>query len=355
MRVLLYEWCCSGGLHGPDRGVFLADDAVADHAAALAREGRGMLLAVLADAARSRTLEVTTLIDDGMPLELPGDGARTAVPSGEEMGSLRQAAASCDVAIIIAPETAGILAGRVAAARAVGAEVIAPDAAWLALAADKQATVLALAAAGVPVPPGRALDVGAAWPQGFVRPAVRKRLDGCGCDGFTVVEPHDPPPHAAEHAARIEAAAAGRSVGVACLSGAGHVVPLPPLEQRFTTGPEPAYRGGSVIDDPGLESRATGLACRAVAAIERAAGCPARGWIGVDLVLGAREDGRDDRVLEVNPRLTTSFVGHSHGRDHSLIEWVITMARGTAPPGVRPPHHAPAAFEVERAAPVFPV
>jgi predicted ATP-grasp superfamily ATP-dependent carboligase len=184
---------------------------------------------------------------------------------------------------------------------------------------------------------------------------VRKRLDGCGCDGFTVVEPHDPPPHAAEHAARIEAAAAGRSAGVACLCGSGRVVPLPPLEQRFTAGPDPAYRGGSVIDDPGLESRAAGLACRAVAALERAAGCSARGWIGVDLVLGVREDGRDDRVLEVNPRLTTSFVGHSHGRDHSLIEWVITMARGTAPPGVRPPHHAPAAFEVERAAPVVPV
>jgi predicted ATP-grasp superfamily ATP-dependent carboligase len=334
--------------------VFLADDAVADHAVALAREGRAMLLAVLADAARSRALEVTALIDDSVPFDLPVRGARAAVPSGEEIGCLQEAAAACDVAIIIAPETAGILAGRVAAARAVGAEVIAPDAAWLALAADKQATVLALAAAGVPVPPGRALDVGAAWPQGFVRPAVRKRLDGCGCDGFTVVEPHDSPPHAAEHAARIEAAAAGRSAGVACLCGAGGVVPLPPLEQRFTTGPEPAYRGGSVIDDPGLESRAAGLACRAVAALERAAGCSARGWIGVDLVLGVREDGRDDRVLEVNPRLTTSFVGHSHGRDHSLIEWVIRMARGTAPPGVRPPHHAPAAFEVERVAPVVP-
>lgn len=355
MRVLLYEWCCSGGLHGPDRGVFLADDAVADHAAALAREGRAMLQAVLADAARSRALEVTALIDDGVPFDLPVRGARAAVPSGEEIGSLQEAAAACDVAIIIAPETAGILAGRVAAARAVGAEVIAPDAAWLALAADKQATVLALAAAGVPVPPGRALDVGAAWPQGFVRPAVRKRLDGCGCDGFTVVERQDPPPHVAEHAARIEAAAAGRSAGVACLCGAGGVVPLPPLEQRFTTGPEPAYRGGSVIDDPGLESRAAGLACRAVAALERAAECAARGWIGVDLVLGVREDGRDDRVLEVNPRLTTSFVGHSHGRDHSLIEWVITMARGTAPPGALPPHHAPAAFEVERAARFVPV
>lgn len=355
MRVLLYEWCCSGGLHGPDRGVFLADDAPAHHAVAIASEGRAMLLAVLADAARSGTLEITTLVDDGVPFDLAVEGAWAVVPSGEEIGSLRRAAASCDVAIIIAPETTGILARRVAAARAVGADVIAPDAAWLACAADKQSTALALAAAGVPVPAGRVQAAGAAWPPGFIRPAVRKRLDGCGCDGFTVVEPHDPAPHAAEHAARIEAAAAGRPVGVACLCGAGRVVPLPPLEQRFTSGPEPAYRGGSALDDPGLASRAAGLACRAVGALGRAAGCTARGWVGVDLVLGVREDGRDDRVLEINPRLTTSFVGHSHGRDHSLIEWMIAVARGATPPGVRPPPHVPASFEVERAAPVVPV
>ena len=176
MRVLLYEWCCSGGLHGPDRDIFLADDAGDDDVAAIAREGRAMVLAVLVDAARSQSLSVEVLVDATRPLDLPDGAQPRSVPPGEEIARLRQAAAACDVALVIAPETAGILGRRVAAARDAGATVIAPDAGFIATTTDKQATVLALAAAGVPVPAGRALSPGAPWPNDFVRPAVRKPI-----------------------------------------------------------------------------------------------------------------------------------------------------------------------------------
>jgi predicted ATP-grasp superfamily ATP-dependent carboligase len=33
------------------------------------------------------------------------------------------------------------------------------------------------------------------------------------------------------------------------------------------------------------------------------------GYVGVDLVLGAAADGSDDWAIELNPRLTTSYVG----------------------------------------------
>jgi predicted ATP-grasp superfamily ATP-dependent carboligase len=33
------------------------------------------------------------------------------------------------------------------------------------------------------------------------------------------------------------------------------------------------------------------------------------GFVGVDLVLGREPDGSEDVVIEVNPRLTTSYVG----------------------------------------------
>ena len=58
--------------------------------------------------------------------------------------------------------------------------------------------------------------------------------------------------------------------------------------------------------------RAERLAYRAVTAMKDATaihGSRVIGWIGVDLILGDREDGRDDRVLEINPRITTSIVG----------------------------------------------
>jgi predicted ATP-grasp superfamily ATP-dependent carboligase len=345
MRVLLYEWCCSGGLHGPDRDVFLADDAGDDDVAAIAREGRAMVLAVLVDAARSQALSVEVLVDATRPLDLPDGAQPRSVPPGEEIARLRQAAAACDVALVIAPETAGILGRRVAAARDAGATVIAPDAGFIATTTDKQATVLALAAAGVPVPAGRALSPGAPWPNDFVRPAVRKRLDGVGCDGLMRVGPHDPAPAASDHATRVEVAVAGTPVGVACVCGAGGIVPLPPFEQHFTTAPEPAYAGGTPVVDVALRRRAETLACRAIGAVERATSAQPRGWVGVDLVIGLRTDGRDDRVLEINPRLTTSFVSHAGGRDHSLTERMIDAALGTAR-GDFVPHHAPMSFTV---------
>ena len=34
-----------------------------------------------------------------------------------------------------------------------------------------------------------------------------------------------------------------------------------------------------------------------------------RGWIGIDMVLGSAENGASDFVIEINPRLTTSYIG----------------------------------------------
>ena len=88
--------------------------------------------------------------------------------------------------------------------------------------------------------------------------------------------------------------------------------------------------GSDLLDDPRLARRAEALARRAVAAIDLAAGGEAAaGWVGVDMILGLRDDGRADRVLEVNPRVTTSFVALAARSDESLVQ---TLARAA---GVR--------------------
>jgi predicted ATP-grasp superfamily ATP-dependent carboligase len=53
-----------------------------------------------------------------------------------------------------------------------------------------------------------------------------------------------------------------------------------------------------------LAARARQLALAAVEAMP-----PTIGYVGIDLVLGADADGSQDYILEVNPRLTTSYVG----------------------------------------------
>lgn len=46
------------------------------------------------------------------------------------------------------------------------------------------------------------------------------------------------------------------------------------------------------------------------------------------MILGRRDDGSGDRVLEVNPRLTTSFVGLRHLLSKSLVRAILDRADG---------------------------
>lgn len=319
MRILIHEWCCSGGLAA-------ADGASAPGADGLHAEGMAMLVALARDACREPRFEVSVLVDTTRPVRLPGGAQAVPVPAGRELDLLAAESARADATFVVAPETAGLLAERIAVARAAGGIVVAPDTGYIAVAADKQATILALAAAGVPVPAGRTLPAAAVWPERFMRPAVRKPLDGVGGEAVLRVGVADPAPTAVPQATRIEAFVSGEPVGVACLCGPGRIRPLDPLRQSFdATG---RYLGGEPVVDPAAAARAAGLAVRAVAAVARASAGQPRGWVGVDMILGPAADGRDDRVLEVNPRFTTSFVGHAAGAASSLVSALLDVAAG---------------------------
>jgi len=314
MKLLIYEWCCSGGLAGASAGI----DA----------EGRAMLEALAADAARDASLDVAVLVDPAQEIALPAKVRTIANDGTDDIDSLVSAARQADWTVIVAPETDGILLDRVAAVRAAGARALNASAALIAIATDKQATVNALAAAGVPVPAGRSLAPGETVPAGFKLPAVCKLRDGVGGEGFFVVQSADSQPIA--KATRLEAFVAGEPVGVSCLCGPLGLEVLPPLRQRFSAGDPPRFLGGEPLQEGSAVLRASALARRAVAAVARAAGeagC-GLGWVGVDMILGPRDDGRADRVLEVNPRLTTSFVGLAAAAPRSLVRTMLDLAAG---------------------------
>ena len=326
MRLVIYEWCCSGGLSGPDRELVVHPG---DDVSSLAREGRAMFRAIVADAVRDGGFDVAALVDESLPVDLPAAARRVVVPRGREVVTLVVAAQHADAVIVVAPETEGVLAARVDAVRAAGGTVLGPATAVIRLAADKQATIDALAAAGVPVPAGRALAAGEAWPVGFHLPAVRKARASTGCDGLVMVRPGDPPPCPAPVATRLEAEWAGQPIGVSCLIGPSGVVPYAALVQRFSLRPLSGYVGGGPLRSANEQRRAEGLAVRAVEALLRRDPDAARaGWVGVDMILGDRPDGLDDRVLEVNPRVTTSFVGLAAAAPASLVRAIVDAAAG---------------------------
>jgi len=310
MRVLLYEWCCSGGLAGGDMS--------------LATEGRMMLEALAADAAKAPTIEMAVLVDAAMSLTLPSQARTMTVPRGEDVDTLVAAAREVDWTIIVAPESRGILLDRVRRVRAAGARVLAPHDRVIEVCSDKQATVDTLAARGVPVPAGRSLEPRESIPNGFHMPAIRKARAGCGCDDLQAIISRQAAPAAVP--TRLESFVEGTPVGVSLLAGpAGHVA-LPSMRQRFEDGDRPRYVGSEPLADDEAAARAIALASRVARAVD--ADC---GWIGVDLILGPRADGRDDRVLEVNPRMTTSIVGLAPLYATSLIAAMIDLAEGRPP------------------------
>jgi predicted ATP-grasp superfamily ATP-dependent carboligase len=114
---------------------------------------------------------------------------------------------------------------------------------------------------------------------------------------------------------------------------------LPSCRQHLGQDGEFRYLGGEtpldglidglfdgMIDGP-LDRRAKALAEKAVRAIG-----PAQGYVGVDLVLGAAADGSSDAVIEVNPRLTTSYVGTRQLARENLAAAMLAVARGESPP-----------------------
>lgn len=213
------------------------------------------------------------------------------------------AAQGCDRSLIIAPETDGLLAQSVAMLSAAGLSLCNGYGDFLRCASDKGETARNFAVAGVPHPPTwtcstvplDSLPASARW--------VVKPRNGCGTDGVVV----HPSIESAMEASRlndllIQPWIEGRPASIAAIVE-GHETTLFPAVGQRISAEDIAYRGGFGPLDESDQQRALRLAKLAIDAFPRTP----RGFIGLDLVLA--NDPLADCVIEVNPRLTTSYVG----------------------------------------------
>src|SRR5262249_42097316 len=107
----------------------------------------------------------------------------------------------------------------------------------------------------------------------------------------------------------------GRPVSVSFLIGPCRQIPLLPAAQQLSSDGRFRYQGGHLPLPAFLAGRAVQLAGKAVAAVPGL-----QGYAGVDLVLGNAVDGSEDCVIEINPRLTTSYVGLRVLAETNLVE-----------------------------------
>src|SRR5262249_34540847 len=98
---------------------------------------------------------------------------------------------------------------------------------------------------------------------------------------------------------------------------------LVPARQWLSADGRFHYLGGELPLPEPWAHRAADLARRALSVIKGL-----RGYIGVDLVLGEKVDGSGDQVMEINPRLTTSYVGLRVLAQSNLAEAMLHLALG---------------------------
>jgi predicted ATP-grasp superfamily ATP-dependent carboligase len=325
LRIFVSEYVCGGGW--PAETV----------AGSLAIEGRAMLCAIVDDLSRIPGVEVETTWDARLG-RIPFARARTtAVESpSDELSHFRRLSRTCDATLVIAPEFDGILLNRCRIVEEGKGRLLGPGSRAVALCTDKLRLAIHLRDAGVETIPAEIFhweearqSLGAGSPRGL--PFVIKPRDGAGSQNMWLVR-------SAEEFMRLDAGlssddrrgdyivqpfVAGRATSVALIFAPAHrdAEVLVPAEQRLSGDGRFRYLGGRVPTreaDVALMQKTALAACRSIPGL--------RGYVGVDLIV-PEQDPLRPVVVEINPRLTTSYLGYRALAENNLAEWMLIQGR----------------------------
>ncbi|MCL4429734.1 MAG: ATP-grasp domain-containing protein, partial [Chloroflexi bacterium] len=308
MKVIVYEHASGGGYAGQPIPL------------GVLAEGFAMLRSVVSDFKVSGH-EVTVLLDARLSKLNPPIDADCTLPimyTKEPEKFLANLARINDAIYIIAPETGQTLQSLVEIAEKTGKPSLNCKSAAIAKVADKALLYETLQKEGFPTPKTLLLNTSNTWEKvkqtvkhELSYPVVIKPVDGVGCGGLSIVKEE----------AKIEKAVAkikaesknaqfiaqefinSESASVSLLA-TGKKARAVSLNRQHVTiaGPNgvSSYNGGCVPFAHPLKQEAVDLAEKVV---ESFTGL--QGYVGVDLVL------TQDKayVVDVNPRLTTSYVG----------------------------------------------
>lgn len=239
-----------------------------------------------------------------------------------------EAIADADAVLVIAPETGGVLEKLV---RDAGEKSLNCTPEAIALCCDKLRLAEHLIHHGIPTIPTQLVH----WSHRLDLkhyPLVIKPRDGAGCDRTFLLRggggwhrAHRQ--YAGDHSAAIaQPHCAGRPVSVAGLFHPSGVQLFPVVEQDVgcggAFGNQYFYRGG------GVPARITPKQAAAVQELVRrtASTVPGlRGYVGFDVML-PRNHPDQPLVMEINPRLTTSYVGYRRICQDNLMAALLNNA-----------------------------
>ncbi|HAY79211.1 MAG TPA: hypothetical protein DCY79_05330, partial [Planctomycetaceae bacterium] len=314
-RIFVYEFITGGGL---------LQEPTAPQGS-LRAEGAAMLAAVTHDLGQLPHVEVVTRLDHRLARDLLLDcQIELATSPTTEHEEFCATAASADWTLVIAPEFDSILHDRASAVLAAGGKLLGAQPEYIQRASDKIDTAQALLAAGIPTPLTLPLNGDLAPLANNHHGYVVKPRDGAGSLQVSIhrtlatARECNPPQRYC-----IQPWVPGVPCSVLLLCSPTALVSLKATEQHLASDGTLAYLGGTLPLAVERDHRARQLAENGA----RALGQPG-GFIGVDLLLSA--DGKQDMVIEVNPRLTTSYAGRRCLTEDNLAQQLLTVMNGEA-------------------------
>lgn len=303
----------------------------------LASEAAAMLRAVLADFSAWGTVRTVTTLDRRLGyFALPADEVVPVTP-GQHAAAFASLLDQSDAALIIAPETDGVLARLSAIVEDANIPLLSCSSTAVAIASDKATCYDLFRQANLPTPLTRQASFSTASQVadqvGY--PVVIKPIDGVGCEGVCLVRKpaelanamtlmHQSTSH---DEIILQSFVAGVHASVSLLAAGEQSLPLSLNGQTIEAGCPFVYRGGAVPLSHPMAARALTVAQSAVHLIPGL-----QGYVGVDLILTQDEA----LLIEINPRLTTSYIGLRQVIDLNLAQaiWDATY-RGILPAQVQ--------------------
>ena len=312
LTILIYEHLTSGGCF----------DVPVD--SSLMVEGRAMAESLMADFQSLSNVSVVTMRDDRLPeLEIEDVEVHRVASQGEQESIFINLCQKADRIIIIAPESAGAFTDRLETARKLKPFAIMNcfDRS-LDIGCDKWELAKFCQQYEIPhistaLWMGQDIDVS--------YPMVIKPRDGAGCEKIVVVKEEAIPGEIKTDGSLIaQPMLEGISLSsAACFSSGGELLLTLPLgSQHVNIGDSVKYQGGAIPWRHEMSDEANCQAIEIWSILEQKL-IGLWGYVGIDWLW--QEETKMLRLVEINPRLTTAFVGYRQLFGNEIIKAMLEM------------------------------
>ncbi len=314
MKILVFEYITGGGFNKQN----LPE--------ALLAEGCLMLQALLDDMNRyaqlGHELEVVVMLDERVKALINTSGMQAVVISPEQntTDEFTRLVQQCEAIWPIAPEFDGLLQGLCQTVTDLNKLLLNSPAQVVAITGDKWLSYQHFKQHHIATVPTR-LFTGVEQYEGDSSTWVVKPLDGVGCiDSYILTDKQDFMAMKARSGRYIiQPQLVGQTISLSCLFKQGRAWLLCANQQQFTISNQQYHLAGLVVN------HTDDLAAYSVLVDAIAKALPALwGYVGIDLI----ETPEQTWLLEINPRLTTSYVGIHEALGLNVVEAVLQLVHG---------------------------